>query len=312
MRLFIHGVGFFGMGLDVPFETGTGQVPSVPIKDYAKAGFTRRFGRLAKLKYIASSKALDDAGVDDASQVATVGATALGEANVSIDLITQIQATRGKTISPKLVPNSVHNSPVGYLSIGKKNHEPSLTVSQGWLCAEAGLAAARDLIEGGFKDRVLVVAGDEADPSWAQRLKEMGADQWAKDVEKEAFQECAVAVVLGKAPGGRNLGSIAAGVERIRKGPDHIKKTLLRNGALPGEDAVVKARAYTQAHEFRETAATALGRDLSGVQVEPQGIGTTQAGSLASLVLSLLEGDRGEQLLLAFELGELSFVHFMS
>ena len=105
MRLHVHGVGFFGMGLDVPFECGTGRVPTVPIKEYAKPKFTRRFGRLAKLSYIASSKALDDAGVDDASEVAIVGATALGEANVSIELITQIQATHGKTISPKHVPN---------------------------------------------------------------------------------------------------------------------------------------------------------------------------------------------------------------
>jgi hypothetical protein len=253
---------------------------------------------------------LVDAGVNDVSKVAIVGATALGEATVTIDLITQIQATRGKTISPKLVPNSVHNSPVGYLSIGNKNHEPSITVSQGWLSPEAGLAAARDLVEGGFADRVLVVAGDEADPSWVERLNTMGAKQWAKDVEEEAFFECAAAVVLGKDPGGRRLGSIVSGVERVRKGPDHLKETLRKNDALPGQGAVVKIRAYTGGQELRESAAVALGRDLDGVKMEGPGVGTMQAFGLASLVLSLMEGEPSELLLLGFELDELSFMHF--
>ncbi len=179
MRLYIHGVGCLSLGEDEPFIDGLGALDELPIAEYAASGQRRRFGRLAKLFYVAATRAVEDAGVEDIDEMAIVGATAVGETSVSLDIITQIRASRGKTLSPRLVPNSVHNSPAGYFSIGKKNHRPSVTVSQGWLSGEAGLMAAADILTLGLADKVLVMSGDETDPAWVTRLEEVGASGWA-------------------------------------------------------------------------------------------------------------------------------------
>lgn len=212
MTLYIHGVAGAGRGFDAPYEALTARCDDLPIKEYASAGQRRRFGRLAKLKYIAASRALSDAGRCDPSKLAIVTGTALGEATVTLELLAQIHETRGGGISPSLVPNSVHNSPAGHLTIGLANHQPSLTVSQGWLSACAALVAAEDTLLGGLAEQALVVVGDEADPEWTNRLISLGARDLAQALSAESFQECAVALVVGTRPGLCDKGALSSAV----------------------------------------------------------------------------------------------------
>jgi len=118
-------------------------------------------------------------------------ATAMGETAVSVELLKQICETKGAGIRPSLVPNAVHNSPAGYLAIGLANHQASITISQGWLSAEAGLGAASDLICTGVAAQALVIAGDEVNPAWIADLeskeRRIGLRHWPKPSSKRVW-----------------------------------------------------------------------------------------------------------------------------
>ncbi len=311
MRLYIHGIGTLSRGLDEPFERETSCLEDIPIKDYVRPAFRRRFAKLSKMTYIAATRAIADSGVEDPSQLSIVGFSALGETTVSLDLLAQIRKSMGRTLRPWLVPNSVHNAPAGYLSIGLENHRPSLTVSQGWLAPEAGLTAAEDLLATGAAKQVLIVGGDEASPDWVTRLEEAGSPHLAKKLAAEAFQEGAVAIVVGKTRGGRELGSVAAGVERAAANPEGIAALLAKHNVAPGPDAQIRARVSAGGKELLEAIAIATGRDIQNVLLDGPGPGTAQVGSFSALASSIQNNSTKELLTMGREIDELAFLHWV-
>jgi hypothetical protein len=310
MKLHVHGIGACGAGLDAPGGAATARLEDVPVKDFAKPAERRRFGRLAKLVYVAASRAVADAGVDDPSRLAVVVGTALGEPAGSLGMLGQIHASAGRTLSPALAPNSVHNSPAGYLTIGLRDHLPALTVSQGWLSAEAALAAAAGLLAREDAPLALVVCGDEADPGWEARLAAAGASGLAASLAAEVFQEGAVALVVGREPGGRGLGSVEAGVVRSGPEPAALRDLLDRLGASPSPGATVRLRHQAGGAAFAPFAAAALGRDPASLVVDGPGPGSSQAGAFAGLFAHFSRNPRGELLLLGREIDEVGFVRY--
>ncbi|MCK9461323.1 MAG: beta-ketoacyl synthase chain length factor [Proteobacteria bacterium] len=299
-RLFVHGFGACAIGDGSPFVDGLAELPDVPIKEYASPAARRRYGRVARLMYVSAMRALADAQVADPSEVAVVAGTAMGELRASLELVGQIHATRGARVSPALVPNSVHNAPAGHLTIGLKNRAPSVTVSQGWLSAEAAIAAARDLLEATGFDRALVVVGDEVDATWADRLRACGAASLAAQLEAERFQEGAAALVLGREPGGRSLGTIEAAVERSDDVPARAQEILARiqaEGARPD----VRLRSGAGGERLRG----AVGGEVAG-----PGQGTSQVGALLELFRHLRGEGSCDALILGAELDELGWIRY--
>jgi hypothetical protein len=310
MRLNIHGIGTLSLGVEEPFVQGTGSLQTIPIGDYAKPGLRRKFGRLATMYYVAASRAIENAQIDNLDEFAIVASTALGEATVSLNILAQIHQSRGKVLSPRLVPNSVHNSPAGHLSIGKKIHCPSVTVSQGWLSAEAGLMAAEDLLHAGLAKRALVVFGDEADASWPGRLEELGATQWARSVAAESFQEGAVALVVGREPGGLGLGTISARVERIGSGRNNMVSVLEKSKIKLGLGAEIRVRSSAGGENMREGIGKGLGIDRNRIYLDGPGLGSAQAGAFIALKKCIERTDSEELLLLGMEMDEVAFLHW--
>jgi hypothetical protein len=299
-RLQLHGIGVCALGDGSPFAAGLGEMPDVPIKDYAAAAARRRYGRVAKLVYVAASRALADAGVEDPAELAVIGGTALGELRASLELVGQIHATRGARVSPALVPNSVHNAPAGHLTIGLKNRSPSVTVSQGWLSAEAALAAARDALELSGLPRALVVVGDEVDATWCDRLRERDA-ALAAQLEGEGFQEGAAALVVGREPSGRALGSVEAGVERAADVPARAKALVAAIAAAEGKAPAVWLRSGAGGARLR----AAIGGEIAG-----PGPGTSQVGALLELVRCARGEGPADALILGAELDELGWIRY--
>jgi len=299
--LFVHGFGLCAVGDGSPFADGLAELPDVPIKEYASPAARRRYGRVAKLMYIAASRALADAGVEDPSQVAVIAGTAMGELRSSLELVCQIHATHGAQVSPALVPNSVHNAPAGHLTIGLKNHCPSITVSQGWLSAEAALAAARDLLELSGSTMALVIVGDEVDLAWPDRLRGAGAAALAAQLDGERFQEGAAALVLGLEPGGRRLGAVAASVERANDVSVRAEALVAEIEAASGPRLDVRLRSGAGGARLRE----AVGGEVVG-----PGQGTSQVGALLELVRCLRGEGSAEALVLGAELDELGWIHY--
>jgi hypothetical protein len=310
MRLHIHGIGCLTLGLDEPYLKGTGSLHDIPIGDYAKPGLRRKFGRLAKMYYVAASRAIENAQLEDLDGFAIVTSTALGEATVSLDILAQIHESRGRVLSPRLVPNSVHNSPAGHLSIGKKIHCPSVTVSQGWLSAEAGLMAAEDLLKAGLAEKALVVFGDEADVSWPGRLEELGAAQWAQSVASEAFQEGAVALIVGRHPGGGRLGTVSARVERIGPELDNMVSVLEKSKIKLDLAAEIRVRASAGGQDIRERIGKGLKIDENRICLDGPGLGSAQAGAFIALKECIERPGSEELLLLGAEMDEMAYLHW--
>lgn len=310
-RLYVHGIGTMALGHDAPLGSSTAMLETLPIKTYVPPKKSRRFGRLSKMVYIAGQRALENAKVAAPEAIPVINATCVGEAAASIGLLEQIHRTRGKTISPALVPNSVHNAPAGYLTIGLGNLAPSITVSQGWLSSEAGLAAAADWLSIGVADQILVLSGDEADPAWETRLREQGAAALADELANEAFQEGAVGMVVGQHPADPGLGSVVAGLERRPDTAAGISALLGRLGVIPGSGATVRVRTNAGGAALRGAVAEALGRSERDIALDDRGAGTTQAYALNALVSAIRDDTVDELLLVGAEVGDLALLHWV-
>jgi hypothetical protein len=307
-RLHLHGVGSCALGIDEPFVDGTGQLAELPIKQYAKPAKLRRYARVARLVYVAAHRAIEHAGVDDPVELAVVTSTAMGELTASLKLLEQIHEKRGVHISPALVPNTVHNAPAGHLTIGIGSHHPAVTVSQGWLSAEAALAAAGDLLELGGADRVLVCVGDESDPAWIERLEQAGAGDWARSLGQEAFQEGAVALVVGLEPGGARLGSVEARVERVGDLRDGVGRLVESVGTLSPR-AEVRTRRGAGGEEVASVLAELIGGSAE-IALDGPGPGTSQAGAALALIDRVGDPACEELVLIGAELDEIGLVHW--
>jgi hypothetical protein len=310
MRLHVHGVGRIALGADEPFgpdaDRCLGRLAEVPIKQHAAPAAYRRYGRVTRLMVVAAARAVADAGLADASSLAVVTGTALGEVATSLELLERLHGSGGAAVGPALVPGSVHNAPAGHLTIALKTHAPSLAVSHGALSGEATLCAAADLLASGAADLALAVCADEADPAWVGRLMALGAGELSAALAAEAFQEGAVALVVGREPGGRGLGTVAPALERT--------PSLERSGALavalgdgsvtPG--AVWCARPGAGGADLAARLAAILGRP---VECRNPAGGAPQAGALAALAEALIDGPpAGEIVFVGRELDDLGVV----
>ena len=208
------------------------------------------------------------------------------------------------------MPNSVHNAPAGYLSIGIRNRAPSITVSQGWLSSEAAVEAASDLLTIEMADEVLVLSGDEADPKWVTRLDELHAGHLAREVERESLQEGAVALVLGRAASDPVMGSVTAAVERSAPDAPSITKLLEKNGVIPSQAAEIRVRIHAGGESLRREAAKALDRSVDTIHLDGPGPGTVQAAALNALIAAVRDPSKTELLLLAAEVGDFAFLYW--
>ena len=305
---YILGTGTMAKGTDEPYAGALSMIENLPVKDYINSRAGRRYGRLTKLITIAAHRALAEAEIADPSKIPVAAATCIGETHAALGILEQIHQTKGVTLSPALIPNSVHNAAAGYLSIGLKNHAPSLTVSQGWLSVEAALAAADDMMAAGLHDCILAAAGDEAMPAWADRLVELGDSDAAERLRKEAFEEGAASVVLGTTPGDKSLGSVAAGVERWGNTAEKLPSLLSRNGIDLSPYCLIRLRQSAGGAALLPLTAAAF--PGATVTLDGEGAGTVQTGSLTH-VIQAARGNRSQDLLLlGAEADEIGFVHW--
>ncbi len=307
---YILGTGTMSKGADEPFSGKTALLQDLPIREYTDPRASRRFGRLSKMIYIAAHRALVDAKVEDPASIPTVAATWIGESKAAIGILEQIHQTRGATVSPALVPNSVHNAAAGYLSIGLKNQSPSLTVSQGRLSPEAALSAASDLLDTGLSDRVLVCAGDEADPEWILRLRTAKDDRSAEQLDAAALEEGAAALVLGSAPSETPGGVVAATVERWDGTSFGLKRLFSRFGNAPSPSAEIRLRKGGLGEALSPILADALQMSQERIVLDGDGPGTVQSAPLLS-VIAAAKSDRPSDLwTVAMEADDIAVVHW--
>ncbi len=187
----------------------------------------RRMTRLGGMVVCGAVAALEDAGLGEPgvqAGIASVLGTSYGEIAVACRIFEQ---GLEPGLSPTAFHNSVHNAPLGYLSIFTGLRGPSLTVSDATLSGEEGLAEAVSLLGEGAAPAVVVGSGDESCPSVFSPCWREGEDaprQTARTREsgdRLVTDEGCGFLVLEEEDAARARGaSVRARLERVERGPD--------------------------------------------------------------------------------------------
>lgn len=186
-----------GMGV---FTRADFEASKIPYKRYIPKSLRRSTERLAQFFYIASMKALVDAGIDteiDANNTfPLVSATSMSEMDGTIDFFEQIHSSKGKLVSPKKFQNIVMNAPASLLSIGLGIKLPVITISNSLLSIEDALSYAKVLFNTGAYSKILVVGGEIFLERWHELLEKHHRSDLAEKLKSQGLEEGAVAIVI--------------------------------------------------------------------------------------------------------------------
>jgi hypothetical protein len=191
--------------------------------DAVAAGPWRRMSRLTRMVVSTAAPLLE--GRDDLDRLPVVWGNTMGELVPVARFLERLYREGPAACSPMAFQNSVTNAPVGHLSIGLGLRGSSETISAGGASGLAALMRGVDLLELGRAECVLVVAGDDLNPSteraWAHRSQ---------------------APVLGEAMAALLLSTTGPGpVLELRTALDPLPGApiLARRTPLPGEPALL-------------------------------------------------------------------------
>lgn len=197
MELFIKAIGTCTITDFEAAELVNNQtIKELPIKQYMPRDLRRTSARLAKMFYIAASKALEAINSEKYSYVPIITGSAMGEIEAGIKMVSQIGESKGAVLSPTLVQNSVYNAPASFLSIGFKNTYPIITLAHSFLSTESTLDYAINLAQTSSYTQILIVAGDQFNYEWVNELKKKGYENKAKELEEQNYRESAIAMLL--------------------------------------------------------------------------------------------------------------------
>jgi 3-oxoacyl-(acyl-carrier-protein) synthase len=140
-------------------------VPSFRAADVVPGLKTRRLDRLSVWALVASSLAIQDAGIDlsqvDRSRVAVVFATAFGCIDLTEAFYLSAAANGWNGTDPSTFPETLPSTPASHVSLFHGLRGPNITMSNKNFAGETALIQAASLLRHGKTDLAIVIAGDE-------------------------------------------------------------------------------------------------------------------------------------------------------
>lgn len=227
----VHGVGLFTAGRPGvgAFFSGSDFDPDVerPVARWLEGPLGRRASALTRIGVEALEQAVGAARFD-AKTIATIWATAHGEHETAVSILSDLFAGEGR-ISPTRFHNSVYNTASGYASIATGNRAPSTTLSGGPDLFAMALLEALCTLQGGTREVAIVMADEPMLAPFDSRA---------------ARAPLAIALCLSE----RSIGSLAElrSLERRRIAPAPRHPDfggLYVSGALPLLEAIWRRRA---------------------------------------------------------------------
>lgn len=135
---------------------------------------TRRMGQLMKASLLTSFEALEQAGLEKPDAI--ISATVYGCMANSEQILREMIADAGESVSPTLFMQSTHNTIAGNIAIRLKCHGYNMTISNGAESARDAVKLAQRLIRGGEARNVLVGIHDECTPLFRSLIDEKKLD----------------------------------------------------------------------------------------------------------------------------------------
>jgi len=125
---------------------------------------TRRLDRLSAWALVASSLAIQDAGIDlsrvDRSRVAVVFGTSFGCAELTEAFYQSAAANGWSGTDPSPFPEGLANAPASHVALWHGLRGPNITVGSTGFAGESAMIQAASLLRHGQADLVIVLAGD--------------------------------------------------------------------------------------------------------------------------------------------------------
>ena len=272
---------------------------------------TRRLDRLSAWALVASSVAIQDAGIDlsqvDRSRVAVVFGTGFGCAELTEAFFQSAAANGWRGTDPSPFPEGLANAPASHVALWHGLRGPNITVGSTGFAGETALIQAASLVRHGQADLAIVLAGDTLTRSvyeWyeAAGLLSPGCYNSEPLPEGGGFVPSEGVAALVLEPAGRreartyaqfSSGQWAAGGGAA----DAIRQML--GGSVPSLTICAGNGA-----PCASSSVTALAREIGGpstaiVPAQAVAAGLTDAGGLLHLILALSSRPRkGPALLL--------------
>jgi 3-oxoacyl-[acyl-carrier-protein] synthase II len=139
---------------------------------------TRRLDRLSVWALVASSLALQDAGIDlnlvDHSRIAVVFATAFGCVELTEAFYLSAAANGWNGTDPITFPETLASAPASHVSMFHGLRGPNITVSNKYFAGESAMMQAASLLRQGQADLAIVLAGDAVSRSMYSWYEEAG------------------------------------------------------------------------------------------------------------------------------------------
>jgi 3-oxoacyl-[acyl-carrier-protein] synthase II len=277
---------------------------------------TRRLDRLSAWALVASSLALQDAGIDlsqvDRSRIAVVFATAFGCIELTEAFYLSAAANGWNGTDPSTFPETLASAPAGHVALFHGLRGPNVTVSHKHFAGENALIQAASLLRHGQADLAIVLAGDalvRSLYSWYEVADLLSPACYNSDPSPEAggfIPAEGVAALVMESYGRENVRSYArVGSGRWAAGgqPAEIIRQML--GASVPNLIVCSGNGVP----CSASPTTALAREIAGdgaviIPPQPFARGLAGTGALFHLILALNSGAlssrqiRGQGLLL--------------
>ena len=285
---------------------------------------TRRLDRLSAWALVASSLAIQDAGIDlgqvDRSRVAVVFATAFGCVELTEAFYLSAAANGWNGTDPATFPETLASAPPSHVALFHGLRGPNVTVSNKDFAGESALIQAASLLRHGQADLAIVLAGDALARtlySWYEAADLLSPDCYDSGPLREAagfIPSEGVAALVMESSGrrdartdvGRPYARICSGRWAASGQPAEIIRQML-GGSVPSLTVCSGNGA-----PCAPSSTTALAREISGDDaaiIPPQAFagGLAGTGALFHLILALSSRPTSGQALLLGTAGDSGF-----
>ena len=277
---------------------------------------TRRLDRLSAWSLVASSLAIQDAGIDlsqvERSRVAVVFATAFGCVDLTEAFYLSAAANGWNGTDPSTFAETLPSAPASHVSLFHGLRGPNITVSNKYFAGEIALIQAASLLRHGQADLAIVLAGDALAKtlySWYEVAGLLSPACYNSDplVEADGFIPSeGVAALVMEPFGARPYARISSGRWASGGQPSEIIRQML-GGSVPGLTICTGNGA-----PCATSSTTALACEVCGdgaVIIPPQACaqGLNGSGALFHLILALSSHPTSGRALLLGTAGDREF-----
>ncbi|SPE44030.1 putative Beta-ketoacyl-(acyl-carrier-protein) synthase II [Candidatus Sulfotelmatobacter sp. SbA7] len=284
---------------------------------------TRRLDRLSAWALVASTLAIQDAGIDlsqvDRSRVAVVFATCFGCVELTEAFFQSAVAHGWSGTDPSTFPETLANAPASHVALFHDLRGPNITVGSRGFAGESALLQAASLLRHGQAELAIVLAGDvltRAVYEWYETANLLSPACYHSETSPEAggfIPSEGVAALVLEAAGRRAGRAKVRSYAQLRSGrwasggqPVEIVRQML-GGSDPSLTVCT-----TNGAPCATSPVTAVAREIAGdgaIIVPPQAVaaGLSDTSALLHLILALSSRPNSGQMLLLGTSGDIGF-----